>query len=34
MNYENGKLKHHTQPKWFQSLIAPVISFYHGGMDL
>ena len=39
MNYENGKLKHHTQPKWFQDLITLVISFamvvgIFGGMKL
>lgn len=39
MNYENGKLKHHTQPKWFQDLITSVISFamvvgIFGGMKL
>ena len=39
MNYENGKLQHHIQPKWFQNLIALVISFamivgIFGGMKL
>lgn len=39
MNYEKGKLKHHTQPKWFQDLITLVISFamvvgIFGGMKL
>lgn len=39
MNYENGKLKQHTQPKWFRNLITLVISFtmvvgIFGGMKL
>lgn len=39
MNYENWKLKRHTQPKWFQNLITLVISFammvgIFGGMKL